>query len=125
MLHRRRFLGSLGTAGPVSIAGCNDPTGTASDPPDEPTTSENTPAESVVATYYRTAANGELERATDLPALTELDEEDGSIAQVTAENTDWSRGSVRRHLVTLREHGMVEYYDEEGGIYQRSEAGRK
>ncbi|GGL36302.1 hypothetical protein GCM10009037_19860 [Halarchaeum grantii] len=45
--------------------------------------------------------------------------------RVIADNTDWKRGSVREHLIRLREHGLVEYYDEEGGIYQLSDLGRK
>lgn len=45
--------------------------------------------------------------------------------RMIAENTDWKRTSIREHLTTLRERGLVEYYDEEGGVYQLSETGRK
>ncbi|WP_435065972.1 winged helix-turn-helix domain-containing protein [Halobaculum sp. EA56] len=38
-----------------------------------------------------------------------------------AENTDWSRPTVREHVRTLFENGMLEYYDESGSIYQLTE----
>lgn len=44
--------------------------------------------------------------------------------RIIAENTDWSRQTVREHLMTLRSHGLVEYYDETGGIYRLSDRGR-
>ncbi len=44
--------------------------------------------------------------------------------RIIAENIDWSRQTVREHVMTLREHGLVEYYDETGGIYQLSDRGR-
>ena len=44
--------------------------------------------------------------------------------RIIAENTDWSRQTVRDHLMTLRDHSLVEYYDETGGIYQLSDRGR-
>ena len=44
--------------------------------------------------------------------------------RILAENSDWSRQTVREHLMTLRDRGLVEYYDETGGIYQLSDCGR-
>lgn len=44
--------------------------------------------------------------------------------RLLAENSDWSRQTVREHLMTLRDEGLVEYYDETGGIYQLSDRGR-
>ncbi len=44
--------------------------------------------------------------------------------RVIAENTDWSRGTIREHLMALREHNLVEYYDKTGSLYQLSEQGR-
>lgn len=44
---------------------------------------------------------------------------------VIAVNTDWSRQSVRKHMLTLREHGLIEYYDEDRALYQLSDRGRK
>lgn len=44
--------------------------------------------------------------------------------RLISENTDWSRTSVREHLVKLRDHGMVAYYDEDAGIYRLSDKGR-
>lgn len=44
--------------------------------------------------------------------------------RLIAENTDWGRDAVRDHVLRLREHGLIEYYDEEGGIYQLSDRGR-
>ncbi|WP_218778806.1 helix-turn-helix domain-containing protein [Halobacterium hubeiense] len=45
--------------------------------------------------------------------------------RLIAENTDWGRDAVRSHMLKLREHGLVEYYDEDGGIYQLSDRGRE
>lgn len=44
--------------------------------------------------------------------------------RLIAENTDWKRNTVRRHVRLLAEHGLVEYYDEAAGIYQLSDRGR-
>lgn len=44
--------------------------------------------------------------------------------RLVAENTSWSWTAVRQHLLTLRDHGLVEYYDEDVGIYQLSDRGR-
>lgn len=41
-----------------------------------------------------------------------------------ADNTDWGRSAVRKHILRLQEHGLVEYYDEERAVYQLSERGR-
>ncbi|MEA5387261.1 winged helix-turn-helix domain-containing protein [Haloarculaceae archaeon H-GB11] len=43
---------------------------------------------------------------------------------VIAENTDWSRQAVREHIMELRDHGLVEYYDEDRAIYQLTERAR-
>ena len=42
-----------------------------------------------------------------------------------ADNTDFARSTVRNHLIELRKRGLVDYFDEEGGIYQLSDRGRK
>lgn len=42
-----------------------------------------------------------------------------------ADNTDFARSTVRNHLIELRKRGLVDYYDEEGGIYQLSDRGRQ
>ncbi|MGB9966456.1 helix-turn-helix domain-containing protein [Halobacterium hubeiense] len=42
-----------------------------------------------------------------------------------AENTNWSRSGVDNHLRILRDHGLIEYYDEDKSLYQISERGRK
>jgi len=39
-------------------------------------------------------------------------------------NTDWKPQSVREHVVKLREHGLLEYYDESRGLYQLSDRAR-
>nr|WP_121741707.1 ArsR family transcriptional regulator [Natronorubrum halophilum] len=44
--------------------------------------------------------------------------------RIIAENTDWSRQTVRDHLMTLRDRRLVEYHDESGGIYRLSDRGR-
>jgi predicted ArsR family transcriptional regulator len=41
-----------------------------------------------------------------------------------SENTDWSRNAVRKHMIELRNRGLVEYYDEDRSIYQLSDRGR-
>ncbi|WP_435147662.1 ArsR family transcriptional regulator [Halobaculum sp. P14] len=41
-----------------------------------------------------------------------------------AENTDWKHQTVREHVPILREKGLVEYYDEDRGIYRLSDRGR-
>jgi DNA-binding IclR family transcriptional regulator len=43
---------------------------------------------------------------------------------LVAANTDWSRTAVRRHMLELRDCGLVEYYDEDRSIYQLSDRGR-
>ena len=44
--------------------------------------------------------------------------------RLIAANTDWERDTIRRHVLTLSEHGLIEYYDEAAGIYQLSDRGR-
>lgn len=44
--------------------------------------------------------------------------------RIIAENTDWSRQTIRDHMMTLRDRGLVTYYDETGGIYQLTDRGR-
>lgn len=51
-------------------------------------------------------------------------EEFVSTPRLLSENTNWEWTTVREHLITLRDHGLVEYYDEEAGIYQLSDRGR-
>ena len=41
-----------------------------------------------------------------------------------AENIDYARTTVREHIGTLQEHGLVEYHDEARAIYRLSEQGR-
>ncbi|WP_323677635.1 helix-turn-helix domain-containing protein [Halorubellus sp. PRR65] len=43
---------------------------------------------------------------------------------VLAANSDWDQGTVRNHLLTLRKHGMVSYYDKDRGLHQLSVRGR-
>jgi len=43
---------------------------------------------------------------------------------VMSANLDWSHDSVRSHMKTLREQGLVEYYEKERGLYQLSDRGR-
>lgn len=44
--------------------------------------------------------------------------------RLIAENTDWKRNTVRRHVRTLAEYGLVEHYDESAGIYRLTDRGR-
>ncbi|NHN40068.1 ArsR family transcriptional regulator [Halorubellus sp. JP-L1] len=44
--------------------------------------------------------------------------------RVVAANTDWGRDAIRKHLLTLRDADLLEYYDEDAGLYQLSERGR-
>ncbi len=44
--------------------------------------------------------------------------------RVVAANTDWGQDAIRKHLLTLRDHGLLEYHDEDAGIYQISDHGR-
>lgn len=44
--------------------------------------------------------------------------------RLIAENSDWKRNTVRRHVRTLADHGLVEHYDESAGIYQLTDRGR-
>jgi len=39
-------------------------------------------------------------------------------------NTDWGHQAIREHVITLRNHELLEYYDEDKGIYQLSDRGR-
>jgi DNA-binding transcriptional ArsR family regulator len=41
-----------------------------------------------------------------------------------AANIDYERPTIREHLMTLRERGLVAYYDEDRAIYQLTETGR-
>ncbi|MFC3476295.1 helix-turn-helix domain-containing protein [Halobacterium litoreum] len=41
-----------------------------------------------------------------------------------AENVDWGHQAVREHVLTLREHDLIEHADETRGVYQLSERGR-
>ncbi len=41
-----------------------------------------------------------------------------------SDNTDYARSTVRRHLLELKEHGLVEYYDESASIYKLTDLGR-
>lgn len=44
--------------------------------------------------------------------------------RLIAENTDWTRTTIREHVRTLYEHDLLEYYDESGSIYQLTEKSR-
>jgi DNA-binding IclR family transcriptional regulator len=41
-----------------------------------------------------------------------------------AENIDWKAQTVREHLITLREHGLLEYRDEDRAVHVLSDLGR-
>lgn len=41
-----------------------------------------------------------------------------------AANIDWGSQTVREHMMVLRKHGLVEYFDEDRALYQLSERGR-
>lgn len=41
-----------------------------------------------------------------------------------AENTDWGHQTIREHVSQLREQKLIEYRDEERGIYQLTDFGR-
>jgi len=43
---------------------------------------------------------------------------------LVSENLDWSRNAVRKHMLELRDRGLLEYYDEDRSIYQLSDRGR-
>jgi len=43
---------------------------------------------------------------------------------LVAENTDYARTTVREHVIELRNHGLVEYHDEERAIYRLTQKGR-
>ncbi|MFB6201894.1 MAG: ArsR family transcriptional regulator [Halorhabdus sp.] len=43
---------------------------------------------------------------------------------VVAANTDWKRQTVREHLLSLADRGLVEYHDERRALYRLSERGR-
>jgi len=42
-----------------------------------------------------------------------------------AVNTDWGHQTVREHVSDLRKHGLIEYHDQERGIYRLSDLGRQ
>ncbi|CQH61645.1 homolog to phage PhiH1 repressor protein [Halobacterium hubeiense] len=42
-----------------------------------------------------------------------------------AENVDWGHQAVREHVLTLHEHDLIEYADEDRGVYKLSKRGRK
>lgn len=42
-----------------------------------------------------------------------------------AENVDWGHQAVREHVLTLHEHDLIEYADEDRGVYKLSDRGRK
>ncbi|WP_435099553.1 ArsR family transcriptional regulator [Halarchaeum sp. P4] len=44
--------------------------------------------------------------------------------RVISANLDWGRQTVRDHLMALRSHGLVEYYDEDAALHQLSDKGR-
>lgn len=44
--------------------------------------------------------------------------------RVIAENIDFNRGYVTQRLSKLRDHDLVEYYDEGSGIYQITNRGK-
>ena len=73
-----------------------------------PLASWMTPADRVILERLQNEGNTELVLT---PAL-------------IAENTDYARTTVREHLATLLEYGLVEYHDEERAIYRLSEKGR-
>ena len=41
-----------------------------------------------------------------------------------AANIDWGSQTVREHMMVLRKHGLVEYFDEDRALYQLSMRGR-
>jgi len=41
-----------------------------------------------------------------------------------AENVDWGHQAVREHVLTLHDRGLIEYADEDRGVYRLSERGR-
>lgn len=45
--------------------------------------------------------------------------------RIIAANIAWKSQTVRDHIIVLRDEGLVEYYDEDDGIYQLSDRGRK
>ncbi|AZQ14516.1 ArsR family transcriptional regulator [Halorubrum sp. PV6] len=57
-------------------------------------------------------ANGDEDELALTPALISV-------------NTDWGHQTIREHVSVLRDHGLIEYYDQERGIYQISNLGRK
>lgn len=44
--------------------------------------------------------------------------------RLLSENTNWEWSTVREHAVKLRDNGLLEYYDEDAGIYQLSDRAR-
>ncbi len=45
--------------------------------------------------------------------------------KVIAVNIDYQPDTVRKRMAPLREAGLVEYYDESGGLYQITDLGRR
>jgi predicted transcriptional regulator len=41
-----------------------------------------------------------------------------------AANIDWGSQTVREHMMVLRKHDLVEYYDEDRALHQLSDRGR-
>jgi hypothetical protein len=75
---RRALLEALGTAGIVSLAGCSE----TQDGNTGANLEDSSPAEAVVENYYTAVADGNLEEAAGFLALTELEEEGGTVEQV-------------------------------------------
>jgi len=44
--------------------------------------------------------------------------------RVIAANTDWKRVTIQEHLGILMDHNVIEYHDEEKGLYRLSDRGR-
>ncbi|OYR66488.1 hypothetical protein DJ79_12255 [Halorubrum ezzemoulense] len=41
-----------------------------------------------------------------------------------AENSDYARTTIREHMIELRNHGLIEYHDEDRAIYRLTQKGR-
>ena len=65
----------------------------------------------------------------DRDILERLENGDGDELVLTpaliAVNTDWGHQTVREHVSDLRKHGLIEYHDQERGIYRLSNLGRE
>lgn len=90
MLRRRTLLGTIGTVGVISLAGCS----TSED--DNPVTdTDGSPsAAAVVEEYYTAAADGDIEAAASNLAMTQFEGDEGR--------------SVEQMASALRERGMSE-----------------